>query len=330
LARALIQVDADVGRSSLVVGRAQQAQNETTTNERHLTTNEQRPTTNDPPPPLVVFDEFTSVVDRNVARVVSAAIAKGIRTGRIARRFVAVTCHYDVAEWLAPDWIIDMATATFERTPHALCAAESERTPHTPCEVNRRRLRRPPITLEIVRCSRDAWPLFARHHYLSAALNPFAQCYLALWNNVPVAFCATLAAIGAKKVAAASHCKVAAASCRAPEKSGKMPLLRCRRRITRLVTLPGYQGIGIGMALAESVAELNRAAGYRLNITASHPAVIAHCRRSPKWRAVNIKRTGSSRASAYIRNYRGSLGRAVVSFEYAGNPGNANLLIGDV
>ena len=27
-------------------------------------------------PPLVVFDEFTSVVDRNVARVVSAAIAK--------------------------------------------------------------------------------------------------------------------------------------------------------------------------------------------------------------------------------------------------------------
>ena len=33
--------------------------------------------------PLVVFDEFTSVVDRNVARVVSAAIAKGIRAGRI-------------------------------------------------------------------------------------------------------------------------------------------------------------------------------------------------------------------------------------------------------
>ena len=29
----------------------------------------------------VVFDEFTSVVDRNVARVVSAAMAKGIRVG---------------------------------------------------------------------------------------------------------------------------------------------------------------------------------------------------------------------------------------------------------
>jgi len=46
--------------------------------------------------PLVAFDEFTSVVDRNVARVVSAAIAKGIRGGKIHARFVAVTCHYDV------------------------------------------------------------------------------------------------------------------------------------------------------------------------------------------------------------------------------------------
>ena len=60
--------------------------------------------------PLVVFDEFTSVVDRNVAKVCSAAIAKGIRRGHIPCRFVAVTCHYDVAEWLEPDWVLDMAT----------------------------------------------------------------------------------------------------------------------------------------------------------------------------------------------------------------------------
>ena len=41
------------------------------------------------------------MVDRNVARVVSAAVAKGIRAGQIGCRFVAVTCHYDVTEWLA-------------------------------------------------------------------------------------------------------------------------------------------------------------------------------------------------------------------------------------
>src|SRR5581483_10418874 len=52
------------------------------------------------PRAVVAYDEFTSVVDRTVAQIGSAAIAKGIRSGRIACRFVAITCHYDVAEWL--------------------------------------------------------------------------------------------------------------------------------------------------------------------------------------------------------------------------------------
>jgi hypothetical protein len=65
--------------------------------------------------PIVAFDEFTSVVDRNVARVASAAVAKGIRKGTIRCRFVAVTCHYDVTEWLQPDWVIDMSIAEFTR-----------------------------------------------------------------------------------------------------------------------------------------------------------------------------------------------------------------------
>ncbi|MGD0384452.1 MAG: GNAT family N-acetyltransferase [Thermoguttaceae bacterium] len=217
---------------------------------------------------LVAFDEFTSVVDRNVARVISAAIAKGIHLGRIGCRFVAVTCHYDVTEWLEPDWVIDMASSSFQR----------------------RRLRRPPIELEIVRCRRSAWRLFARHHYLSGALSSYARCYMALWDGVPVAFCATLSLLGRKN----------------------------RRRVSRIVTLPDYQGIGIGMALAETVAELNRCEGFRLNVTASHPAVIAHCRHSPRWRTVGVKKTGSHNAERFVRNYRGSAGRAVVSFEYIG------------
>ncbi len=216
----------------------------------------------------MAFDEFTSVVDRNVARVISAAIAKGIHSGRIGCRFVAVTCHYDVTEWLEPDWVIDMASSSFQR----------------------RRLRRPPIELEIVRCRRSAWRLFARHHYLSGALSSYARCYMALWEGVPAAFCATVALLGRKN----------------------------RRRVSRIVTLPDYQGIGIGMALAETVAELNRREGFRLNITASHPAVIAHCRRSPRWRAVGVKKTGSRNAERFVKNYRGSAGRAVVSFEYIG------------
>jgi GNAT superfamily N-acetyltransferase len=222
--------------------------------------------------PLVAFDEFTSVVDRNVARACSAAIAKGIRRGAIRCRFIAVTCHYDVAEWLEADWVLDMATGRLER----------------------RRLRRPEIRIEIHRCTHAAWRLFARHHYLSGGLAVGARCYLATWNDEPVTFCATLPVI----------------------------TKRNHRRFTRIVTLPDYQGMGIGMRVVAAVAELHRAEGLRINVTSSHPALIRHCRNSPQWRTVNVKKCGSSpRSGSRFANYKNSAGRAVVSFEYVGVTG---------
>lgn len=53
--------------------------------------------------PLVVFDEYTSVVDRNVAKISAMATQKAIR--KTKKRFIAVTCHHDVEEWLEPDWV---------------------------------------------------------------------------------------------------------------------------------------------------------------------------------------------------------------------------------
>lgn len=56
----------------------------------------------------IVFDEFTSVVDRTVAQTVSLALSKGVR--REGKRFVAVTCHRDILDWLEPDWVFDTDT----------------------------------------------------------------------------------------------------------------------------------------------------------------------------------------------------------------------------
>jgi GNAT superfamily N-acetyltransferase len=227
--------------------------------------------------PLVVYDEFTSVVDRTVAKVCSAAIAKGIRRGHIPCRFVAVTCHYDVAEWLEPDWVLDMATC--------------ELTVFGEDHGNRRRLRRPTIELEIHRCRVAAWELFKRHHYLSASLARQARCHLVTWEGVPVNFCATLPVI----------------------------TKRNHRRFTRIVTLPDFQGLGIGMRSMAAVAELHRAEGHRINVTSSHPSLIRHCRQSPLWKAVTVKKTGTNpSATTKFPQYRSSAGRAVVSFEYLG------------
>lgn len=224
----------------------------------------------EPIPPTVAFDEFTSVVDRNVARVASAAISKGVRKGNLPCRFIGVTCHYDIAEWLEPDWILDMAT----------------------CRLERRRLRRPRIELEVHRCRVDAWRLFARHHYLSGTIAPQARCYLATWNGEPVSFAATLPVIAKKN----------------------------HRRFSRIVTLPDFQGIGVGMRFVGAVAQLHRDEGWRINVTSSHPALINHCRNSDSWRAVNVKKTGQGgrRHRPAFRSYRSSAGRAVVSFEYFG------------
>lgn len=54
---------------------------------------------------LVVFDEFTSVVNREVAKTASYAISKAVR--KKGKKFVAVACHRDIIEWLEPDWVYD-------------------------------------------------------------------------------------------------------------------------------------------------------------------------------------------------------------------------------
>lgn len=216
---------------------------------------------------VVVFDEFTSVVDRTVAKTGAAAIASGIRKGFVQKKFVALSCHYDVVDWLEPDWVLDMTTG----------------------KTTRRRLRRPKIELEIVAADKKSWPVFAKFHYLSATLHPLAQCFIAFWNETPVAFCATLPTMGVKK----------------------------RRRVTRLVTLPDFQGVGIGTAFLETLGDYHRDRGLRFGIASTHPAIVNHCKRSIYWKAISVKKTGSG-GRQFGENYAGSTGRAIVSFEYLG------------
>jgi ABC-type ATPase with predicted acetyltransferase domain len=53
-----------------------------------------------------VIDEYTSVVDRNVAKASSVSLSKYIRNNNISN-VVLSTCHRDILDWLEPDWVID-------------------------------------------------------------------------------------------------------------------------------------------------------------------------------------------------------------------------------
>lgn len=57
---------------------------------------------------LIVYDEFTSVIDREIAKIACLAIQKAVR--RTGKRFIAVTCHYDIVPWLEPDWVFQTDT----------------------------------------------------------------------------------------------------------------------------------------------------------------------------------------------------------------------------
>lgn len=120
------------------------------------------------PDPIVV-DEFTSVVDRQVAKIGSHAVQKHVR--KHGRQFVAVTCHYDVIDWLQPDWVFEPSTMTLTR---------------------RRLRRRPQIETSIARVDYSAWRIFAPFHYLTADLNRSAACYCTFVDDVPAAFTAVL------------------------------------------------------------------------------------------------------------------------------------------
>jgi ABC-type lipoprotein export system ATPase subunit len=182
----------------------------------------------------IVVDEFTSFLDRTAAAIGSAALARTIRKRGL--QFVAVTCHEDVEDWLAPDWVYRPAERSF--------AWRSLRP-------------RPAIKLEVVRCQSSAWPLFAPHHYLDGALAKNAVCFLALWQARPVAFSAWVPFVGAGPPTRREH---------------------------RTVTLPDFQGAGIGNALSALIAAMWKGLGYRAISATTHPAMMRARLASPLWR----------------------------------------------
>ena len=119
-------------------------------------------------PRKVVIDEFSSVVDRQIARIGAQAFAKAWRRQAKATgaQAVLLSCHYDILDWLSPDWVWDTATGKFHG----------------------RWLRpRPRIVLDIAETDWTWWPLFEPHHYLKLPRMIAARCYVGRVDGAPVA-----------------------------------------------------------------------------------------------------------------------------------------------
>lgn len=117
---------------------------------------------------LIVYDEFTSVVDRNIAKMGSYALSKSIR--KLNKKFIAVSCHFDITDWLQPDWVLYTNNMKFEK---------------------RRLLRQPKIEVNIFE-KKGMWNLFRKYHYLNHDINNSSKQFIAYYNEIPIGFCAVL------------------------------------------------------------------------------------------------------------------------------------------
>ena len=202
-------------------------------------------------PAEVVVDEFTSVIDRQIARIGTYAFQKAWRRENPTGKVVILSPHYDILDWLQPDWIIDTKDKTFDRgTPR----------------------RRPDIKLEIRKVDGGYWRYFAPHYYLDLP-RPIAAEYF----------------VGTVDGELACHLAVS-------------PWFHLKGyRATRLVTMPEWQGAGVGTRFLDAIAQYHADGHGRRNrklptyFHTSHPQLCAALRRSPKWVQVSAKLYGDNK-----------------------------------
>jgi ABC-type lipoprotein export system ATPase subunit/N-acetylglutamate synthase-like GNAT family acetyltransferase len=174
---------------------------------------------------VILIDEYTSVVDRDVAKAMSNALQKYIR--RNNKKIVLASCHFDIMDWLQPDWIYSPQKGRLE--------------------IATSRRQRPRIELQILRCRYETWNLFKQHHYLTEDLNKASKNFITLYNDKPVCFVAIL-----------------------PMPSGT---IQNAYRISRIVVLPDFQGLGIGIKLLNYFGSMYKKDHKSLYIKTSNPSL---------------------------------------------------------
>lgn len=131
--------------------------------------------------------------------------------------------------------------------------------------------------------------MFAKHHYLAHSHNNSARVFIALVNGEIAAFCSVLAF---------PH-----------------PRVKNVYRVHRLVVLPDYQGVGVGLELQRNVADYYVCElGYRLTLTTSNPAMVHGLKKQRNWVCTRIGRASNIGHSAIVRNV--SANRITTSWEY--------------
>lgn len=120
----------------------------------------------------VIIDEFTSLVDRQVAKVCCISVAKLIK--KYNKKVIFVSCHNDFLEWLQPCWVYNLNTQEFKNTKDLLWQREK-------------------LQFHITRGESKHWSMFKEFHYLSHSFNKACNnIFLLHFKSYIIGFCAFL------------------------------------------------------------------------------------------------------------------------------------------
>lgn len=236
-------------------------------------------------PGMAVVDEFTSVVDRQIAKIGALAFSKAWR--RTGGRVVLLSCHYDILDWLQPDWVYDTSTATFH---------------------GRWLQPRPRITLDIHATDWNEWPTFEPHHYLKLPRMIAARNYVGRVDGESVCHVAVSTANKGGK-AEARACRLVVL----PEWQGAGIGIRFLNRVCQ-IQMEGSDGARLEGRRVTTIFHT------------SHPGLVSVLRRRPEWVQVSRSLYGKNRRRTKIHGSRkvsssagfGGHFRAVQGFRYVG------------
>jgi GNAT superfamily N-acetyltransferase len=137
--------------------------------------------------------------------------------------------------------------------------------------------------------------MFKNHHYLTGKISRGSRCWVGVWNNQVVCFGASIA----------------------------MPngLVKNAWRGHRTVVLPDFQGMGIGVAFSDMIAQMHVDDGYRYYSRTAHPRMGFHREHSELWKPTtkNRKLRKDIAIDNIFKNHYFDAKRICFSHEYVGD-----------
>lgn len=209
---------------------------------------------------VIVIDEWTSVVDRTVAKVMSHCIQKHAR--KTNRQIVLLSCHYDVIEWLNPDWVIDCNKQAFTDR-RALCPSfkRSER-----------------LEFELKKIDSSSWKYFSRYHYLSDRVPGGLTRFFGLFHN-------------GEQVGFQCFANYV------PHRPGTARQMHSNRTVVH----PDYAGLGLGIKVINASSFVMAKEGYDVRAKYSSTPVHIAMSRMPSWKLLAVARDTAEPGGSMLR-----------------------------